>query len=106
MRRTLRSFLLLACLLATWLPTAAPVLANTSREVSAAGTPTPGTHSVPETATPAGADDVSAIVNHMSVADKIGQLFVVTFQGHNVTDTSDIATLVRDYRVGGINISV
>ena len=43
-----------------------------------------------------------AIMNKMSVADKVGQLFVVTFQGNDVATDSDIATLVRDYRVGGV----
>ena len=38
----------------------------------------------------------------MSVADKVGQLFLVTFQGYNTSAESDIATLVRDYRVGGV----
>ena len=38
----------------------------------------------------------------MSVADKVGQLFLVTFQGYDTSTESDIATLVRDYRVGGV----
>ncbi len=38
----------------------------------------------------------------MSVADKVGQLFLVTFQGNDTSAESDIATLVRDYRVGGV----
>ena len=42
------------------------------------------------------------IMEGMSVADKVGQLFLVTFQGNNASAESDIATLVRDYRVGGV----
>jgi beta-N-acetylhexosaminidase len=38
----------------------------------------------------------------MTVADKVGQLFLVTFQGNDISDNSDIASLVRDYRVGGV----
>ena len=47
------------------------------------------------------ADDLIA---QMSVADKIGQLFVVTFAGTNVGLESDIANLVINYRVGGVMI--
>lgn len=38
----------------------------------------------------------------MTVADKVGQLFLVTFEGTDVGAGSDIAALVRDYRVGGV----
>ena len=38
----------------------------------------------------------------MTVADKVGQLFLVSFQGRDVGPDSDIAVLVRDYRVGGV----
>jgi beta-N-acetylhexosaminidase len=38
----------------------------------------------------------------MTVADKIGQLFLVTFMGEDVSESSDIAALVRDFRVGGV----
>jgi beta-N-acetylhexosaminidase len=46
--------------------------------------------------------EVQAIFDRMTVADKIGQLFLVTFMGDDVSGSSDIATLVRDYRVGGV----
>ena len=38
----------------------------------------------------------------MSVADKVGQLFLIAFQGDEVSPESEIAVLVRDYRVGGV----
>ncbi len=38
----------------------------------------------------------------MTVADRVGQLFLITFQGRDVAPDSDIAVLVRDYRVGGV----
>jgi len=38
----------------------------------------------------------------MSVADKVGQLFLVTFVGSDVTPGSAIAELVQTYRIGGV----
>lgn len=46
--------------------------------------------------------DAQTILDRMTVADKVGQLFLVSFQGQDVGADSDIATLVRDYRVGGV----
>jgi len=46
--------------------------------------------------------EIKAILDRMSVADKIGQLLLVTFEGNDVSPSSDIAVLVRDYRVGGV----
>ncbi len=43
-----------------------------------------------------------AIVRQMSVADRVGQLFIVTFQGDDTTPESPIAELVSYYRVGGV----
>ncbi len=43
-----------------------------------------------------------AIVSRMSVADRVGQLFVVTFQGDSTAPESAIANLVSHYRVGGV----
>ena len=93
-RRTLNFLLLLAWLLAGWLPAAAPAAADTDRQQ-------PGTPSTP-TATLDDATDVNAMLTRMSVAEKVGQLFMVTFQGDNVSENSDIATLIRDYKVGGV----
>ena len=63
-------------------------------EMPPLGTQTP-------TDTPAMAE-VHELMNRMTVADKVGQLFLLTFMGSDVTENSDIATLVRDYRVGGV----
>lgn len=49
--------------------------------------------------------DPQAILQAMSVADRIGQLFVVTFQGDDAGPDSAIAELIRDYRVGSVLIS-
>ncbi|MFN8472915.1 MAG: glycoside hydrolase family 3 N-terminal domain-containing protein [Anaerolineae bacterium] len=48
---------------------------------------------------------VQSIINRMSVEEKVGQLFLVTFQGNDVGAASDIAGLIRDYKVGGVVIS-
>ncbi len=95
MRRILRSLLLITCLIATWLPVV-PASADIPRQ-QATTTATPG-----PSPTPGQQEDVRGILNKMSVADKVGQLFVVTFQGNDTAPDSDIATLVRDYRVGGV----
>lgn len=49
--------------------------------------------------------DPQAVLQAMSVADRIGQLFMVTFQGDDVGADSAIAELIRDYRVGSVLIS-
>jgi beta-N-acetylhexosaminidase len=41
----------------------------------------------------------------MSTADKVGQLFLVTFRGSDVSAESDVAHLVQFLRVGGVIIS-
>ncbi|MDW8318703.1 MAG: glycoside hydrolase family 3 N-terminal domain-containing protein [Anaerolineae bacterium] len=47
-------------------------------------------------------ETLQRILEAMTVADRVGQLFVVTFQGDDVSPNSDIASLIRDYRVGGV----
>ncbi len=42
------------------------------------------------------------LVQRMSVADRVGQLFVVTFEGNQTPPDSAIADLVAHYRVGGV----
>lgn len=50
-------------------------------------------------------DPVEALMARMSPADKVGQLFVVTFVGNDVGPESSVAHLIRDYRVGGLILS-
>lgn len=38
----------------------------------------------------------------MSVADRVGQLFLITFDGNDVGFESDIAELIHGYRIGGV----
>ncbi|MGQ9585152.1 MAG: glycoside hydrolase family 3 protein [Anaerolineae bacterium] len=42
------------------------------------------------------------LIRRMSVEEKVGQLFLVTFVGSNVTPESDIGVLIQQYRVGGV----
>lgn len=51
------------------------------------------------------ATSVTAILNDMSVADRVGQLFMVGFQGGSAGYESDIAELIYGYRVGGVILS-
>lgn len=45
---------------------------------------------------------VQAILARMTPAQRVGQLFLVTFVGDNLDPNSDIARLVRDWEVGGV----
>ena len=47
-------------------------------------------------------DAVADLLAHMSVADRVGQLFIVPVWGNDTGLTSDAAQLLLDYRVGGI----
>jgi beta-N-acetylhexosaminidase len=48
---------------------------------------------------------VEAILAQMSPADRVGQLFVIAFQGSDTSFNSDIAELIFGYRVGGVVLS-
>jgi len=48
---------------------------------------------------------LDAMLAGMSTADKVGQLFLVTFRGSDVSAASDVAYLVQFLRVGGVIIS-
>jgi beta-N-acetylhexosaminidase len=112
MKRLRNTLLLLIWFMAAWLPVAAPPAADAARVFAPAPqASTPETNdlkqpratpSPPPTQTPEASPGVQAIFDRMTVADKIGQLFLVTFMGSDVSQNSDIATLVRDYRVGGV----
>ena len=80
-----------------------------------AQTPTPMPSPVPSpaaTATPALSAEASQLdeladmlVDRMSPAERVGQLFVVTFPGNDVQYGSDIVDLVYEYHVGGVVLS-
>ena len=73
--------------------------------------PSPGTATPTPTPTPTpGPDDlltqeINRIITGMSIADKVGQLFVIDFQGNQVGTNSDIAELIQEYRIGGVVIN-
>lgn len=46
-----------------------------------------------------------ALLQTMSAEEKVGQLFLVTFDGTVVEEGSDIYTLLSDYHVGGVVLS-
>jgi beta-N-acetylhexosaminidase len=47
-------------------------------------------------------EQVETLLAGMSVADRVGQLFVVTFAGNDTSFESAIAELIYAYRVGGV----
>lgn len=101
MKRLVSCLLLLACIASVWLPPAEPAAAELARYAAATPTPQEGTPGAAPEA-PAKPVDIKPYLDKMTVADKVGQLFLVTFQGTDVSTQSDIAILVRDYRVGGV----
>ncbi len=48
---------------------------------------------------------VNHLMAHMTVADRVGQLFVVPVAGTEVTPEADILELIHFYRVGGVILS-
>ncbi len=55
---------------------------------------------------PAQQDDldarVEAILAQLSVEERVGQLFMVSFVGQNATPADAISELIRDYKIGGV----
>ena len=45
---------------------------------------------------------IQQLIDGMSVEEKVGQLFLVTFAGSDLGPESDVAELIREYRVGGV----
>ncbi len=48
---------------------------------------------------------IQQLLAQMTPEEKVGQLFLVTFVGDDVSPTSDIARLIQVYRVGGVVLS-
>ncbi len=103
MRRFHHWLLLFVWVISSWLPWALPAGAAAPRHEMAAASfvqsepadPTP-------TPIPTPAPSLDEILARMTVADRVGQLFLITFQGRDIAPDSDLAVLVRDYRVGGV----
>jgi beta-N-acetylhexosaminidase len=43
-----------------------------------------------------------SLLQMMSAEEKVGQLFLVTFQGSEITEDSRIVNLIEDYHIGGV----
>ena len=74
----------------------------------AAHTPASLQAQTPEpTQEPLSAEDVwlEEAMSNMTTADKVGQLFLVTFEGADASAESEIAHLVQILRVGGVILS-
>ncbi|MGQ9500963.1 MAG: glycoside hydrolase family 3 N-terminal domain-containing protein [Anaerolineae bacterium] len=48
---------------------------------------------------------VQQLMERMSSLEKVGQLFLITFQGNDVSASSDIARLIQQMRIGGVALS-
>jgi beta-N-acetylhexosaminidase len=48
---------------------------------------------------------IQQLMQRMSTAEKVGQLFLVTFRGNDVGPDSDIGDLIVNYRIGGVVLS-
>ena len=47
-------------------------------------------------------DSAQALFDQMSVEERVGQLFLVTFEGDTAVPESDIADLILNFRIGGV----
>lgn len=98
----LLSFLLVNLLApqALWSQGASPLLASTV---------TPTAPSViadaAQLAQQATNEHLAAVFAAMSPADRVGQLFVITFEGNQVSRNSDIVDLIYEERIGGVILS-
>lgn len=53
----------------------------------------------------ASSDQVEAILSKMTPEERVGQLFLVTFYGSDVSPDSPAGRLIRQFRIGGVVIS-
>lgn len=60
----------------------------------------PGNHANAQTIDPQ--TKAKALLNRMTPEEKVGQLFVVTFSGRDVSEESQIYDLITNYHVGGV----
>jgi len=60
------------------------------------------THPQPSVAQGEEPDPVLALMDQLTVEEKVGQLFLVTFVGQDTGPESDIVKLITDYHVGGV----
>ncbi|MCP5094216.1 MAG: hypothetical protein GY943_01555 [Chloroflexi bacterium] len=70
--------------------------------VLVAWTPLAGATAVSQTDDDPRRIQAQALLDRMSIEERVGQLFIITFQGEQITITSDIADLILTYRIGGV----
>jgi len=80
-----------------WAQAASPLVAPTA-------TPT-ATADAAQLAQQAMNEHLAAVFAAMSPADRVGQLFVITFDGNQVSRNSDIVELIYQERIGGVVLS-
>ncbi len=49
--------------------------------------------------------DVEALMAEMTPAEKVGQLFLITFDGSEIAPGGPVAELIQDYHIGGVVLS-
>jgi beta-N-acetylhexosaminidase len=62
----------------------------------------PATVTPSQAQTPEEDQRIAEMMSQMSVDDKVGQLFLVSFVGNNANPDSDIWKLITEYKVGGV----
>jgi beta-N-acetylhexosaminidase len=87
MKRFWRIWLAVSLLFSTWMAGLVPLAAVEAAQ---------------ETAAQENETAVDALFNSMSVADRVGQLFLVTFAGDAVSRDNEIVSLILEYRIGGV----
>ena len=48
---------------------------------------------------------VEAVFNTLTPEERVGQLFMVAFEGNTIDANSNIANLIRKYRIGGSSLN-
>jgi beta-N-acetylhexosaminidase len=47
-------------------------------------------------------NQAEALLSRMTPAEKVGQLFLITFDGAEIYETSSINNLINNYHIGGV----
>lgn len=102
--RVLLGLLVLSLLLpqSLWSQTSSPLATSSAVDNSASPTATPNAAQLAQQAI---TDHVNRVFDAMSTADRVGQLFVITFDGNQIAQNSDIVKLIYQERVGGVVLS-
>jgi beta-N-acetylhexosaminidase len=61
-------------------------------------------HTKAQTPIPENEPEISEIIARMTPEEKVGQLFLLTFEGTSVDDDSKIFDLISQYHIGGVSI--